>query len=266
MARLDLTRSWEGSVRMLARNRQLAAALGGVFYFLPLFTGALAWLAGDFELFPKGREPDPAMIELAVNAFLFDYWWALLLIGLVQLVGSIAILRVLADPSRPTVGDALRMALVLLLPLAGAHLLSALAVQILPALNTAILGESTASALLNLLILPIVLFLAVRFSLVSPVVVIEELRNPILALQRSWQLTRGNSLRLLVYFALLIVGGVVLFFVALFAVGLVLALLGEQGAQIGSALFFALALTIVGLVNLAVIASVHRQLAGEVTG
>jgi len=263
LARLDLSRSWEGTVRMLTRNRQLVSALGGVFYFLPLFAGALAWLGSGIELVPQGREPNPEAIELAINAFLLKYWWVLLLIGLSQLVGSIAILRVLADPARPTVGDALRKTLSLLLPLAGAQLLSALAIEILPTLSTALLGNSAAGSFASLVIVPLVLFLAIRFSLVSPLVAIEEVRNPILAMQRSWQLTSGNSLRLLGYFALLILAGMLIFFVALMVVGLVLALLGEQGEQIGGALFFALALTVAGLVNLGVIASVHRRLSGD---
>lgn len=262
MAKLDLMRAWDGAVRMLLGNRELAAILGGVFFFLPLLAAFFTWFGNGIDILPKSENPDPEQIARAIDLFLRDNWWVLLLVGLLQIAGSIALLRVLAAPSRPTVGDAMRHAATLMLPLIGAQLLSGIAVQILPTLQAALLGEGPASAMASLVIFPVAIYLSIKFSLISPVVAIDEVRNPVHALRRSWALTRGRSARLLGFYILLILAGVLVFLVAAIVMGLVFALLGEQGAVIGSALFLAASVTLALLLGYAVVASVHRQLAG----
>ena len=114
----------------------------------------------------------------------------------------------------------------------------------------------------GLVIFPVAIYLSIKFSLISPLVAIDEVKNPFHALRRSWELTRGSSARLLGFYILLAVAGLLMFLVAAIVLGLVFALLGEQGAVIGSALFLAASVTLGLLVGYAVVASVHRQLAG----
>ena len=260
MAKFDLSRAWDSAKRMLTGNRELALVVGGIFFFLPLFAALLAIFGSDIEFLPKGAEPDPDKVAQAIEALIAQYWWMLVGIGLLQIFGTITLLRILALPSRPTVGEALRQSALLLLPLIGAQLLSSLAIQLLPTLQTALLGDGAASAVAGLIITPVTLYLWIKFSLISPLVAVDEIKNPVQALRRSWQLTKGNSLRIFGFFVLLFVAGVLVFLTVGLVAGLGLALLGDQGSMIGSALFLAASVTIGQLLGLAVVAAVHRQL------
>ena len=129
MTRLDLSRAWNSAATMLKTNRQLVAVVAGVFFFLPLTALFLIVLGGDIQIFVPGAQPDAERMAEQVELFLTRYWWALLLVGLFQLVGALALVRLLADPTRPTVGSAMAAVPAMLLPMIAAQILSAIAVQ-----------------------------------------------------------------------------------------------------------------------------------------
>lgn len=258
--KLDLSAAWDGATRRIGANREVVLVLGGIFFFLPLFSMFLVLFGSGIEFVPEGGEPDPERLSEAINAFLAAYWWALLAVGALQLIGAIALLSVLGAPQRPTVADALRRGLKLFLPLLAAQLLSTLAVQALPTLANLVGGAG--GALLSIISLPIAIYLSIKFALISVVTAIEGVSNPINILSRSWALTKGNSLRLLAFFLLLLLAGAVLFMMAALIFGLIFALMGDQGEMIASAAFYAAVITIAYMFGYAVVAAVYRQLSG----
>ncbi|TAD78175.1 MAG: hypothetical protein EAY70_07215, partial [Sphingomonadales bacterium] len=129
----------------------------------------------------------------------------------------------------------------------------------LPSFLASLLPEAAAAAA-SLLTLPVTLYLTVKFALVSAVIVIGGTRNPVTAMRESWQLTKGNSFRLLLFFASLVLLAIVIGLILLLMVGLVFSALGERVSLIGNAAFFALLLTVFYTVSYALTAAIHRQL------
>ncbi len=259
--KLDLNSAWTRAMKMLGRNRELIAILAGLFLFLPL-AALFTVLTGSNIAFPEDGDQDA--MAAAMELLLARYWWMFLLVGVAQIIGAIAIIRTLGDPTRPTIGEAIRSAMTLLLPLLGAQLLAGLAIQVLPTLGN-LSGNVPLSAIANLIGLPLLIYLSIKFLLISPVVALENTRNPLTALRRSWALTKGSSFRLLAFFVLLLLAFVVLFFVAAILIGLVLALLSEGIAQVGMAIFYAAIITLAYVVAYAVITAIYRQLASAPT-
>ena len=105
-------------------------------------------------------------------------------------------------------------------------------------------------------------FLFVRFSLVGPVLVKEDITSPLAALGRSWTLTSGNSGRLFAFFFLLLVAyGVVAMVVSLVS-GALFGLFGAQSAQFGDALVVSVMNAGWATLFLAILSAVHDQFAG----
>jgi len=100
-------------------------------------------------------------------------------------------------------------------------------------------------------------------SLSAPVVAIEGERSPIRALQRSWQLTAGNSWRLLAFYALFFMAALVIQMLAGIVVGIPLAMVADGFVLLlGTALISSLINAIVVLYFVAIIGAVRDQLAG----
>ena len=259
--KLDLSRAWSEAMRMLAANRELVLVIAGLFLFLP-FLAFMLQLPPEGALgLPEGAQPSPDQVNEALGRFLTENWLALLLVGLAQMAAAVALIKVLADRSRPTVKAALAAVPVLLLPMIGTQLASSIAAQV-PMMLAGVLPE-TAAALMALIAIPLTFYLLVKFSLVSPALVLNDWRNPLKAVRESWQSTRGNSFRLFAFFVLLFVAGIVILLVTNLFFGLLFALLGERGEAIASAIFLSLAIAVAYTVAYAVVAAVYRQLTSE---
>jgi hypothetical protein len=262
--KLDLNAAWDQAVRLIAANREVMLVLGGVFFFLPYVLFGLLVPMPDFAAVagPSG-ENNPALMA-AMNGFLADYWWALMLLALVQTGGAIAVMAVIGDPKRPTVRAAMQRS--------GAYLVPSVAVQILTTLATtlvlfvalvlgALTGSQTVAATLAVFALPIILWLLTRLSLSGAAIAIEQAGNPLAALRRSWRLTGGNGLRLLAFYLLLFAAFFVVSQVLGLIGGVLTALPGAEVAKVLGALFSGLVYAVLILISYAVLASVHRQLA-----
>ena len=262
--KLDLSAAWDGAVRMLSRNKDTLLVLGGVFFFLPYLAFSLFVPEADTAAAMEGSNPDYDAAFAAVQGIYAEYWWALLLLAVVQSIGLISVLAVLGDPARPTVGAAIERGVKFLLPQIGAQLLTALAIfaLVMIAVVAGVALGAGAAVLIALLVIPIVIYLVIKFSLAAPSIAIDRIANPLGALAQSWRLTKGNSLRLFAFYALLLVALIVVSTVLSLIVGLVLALLGEGAALIGGGIVMSVLNTIFALVAYAVLASVHRQLSG----
>ncbi len=266
--KLDLSAAWDGAMAMIRTNREVVLVLAGVFFFLPYLAFSLFLPDSGMAEASAANGGDMDAIAAIVMEFYAEFWWALLLLALIQSVGALASLAVLGDNARPTVGDAIRRGVSLLPTQLGAQIVAALAIFapiVLASGIGAATGSTAITGLLTLLGLPVVIYIVVKFSLSSPAIAIDQTRNPLKALTRSWGLTKGNSLRLFFFFLLLIVAFLVASTVLNLLIGLALALLGEELQLIGLAISGALINAIFSVLAYAVLASVHHHLGGKAT-
>lgn len=264
--KLDLSNAWDGAMAMIRANREVVLVLAGVFFFLPYLAFSLFLPDTGVAEAAAANEGDLDAVAAIVMKFYAEFWWALMLLALIQSVGAIASLAVLGDNTRPTVGEAIRRGASLLPTQLGAQILAALAIFAPIVLGSAIgaaTGSPAITGLLMLIGLPVMIYIVVKFSLSSPAIAIDQIRNPLAALASSWRLTKGNSFRLFFFFLLLLVAFVVISTVLNLVIGLMLALLGEELQLIGLAITGALINAIFSVVAYAVLASVHRLLSGR---
>lgn len=260
--KFDSTLAWREATTGIAANRDLLLATAGVFFALP-------WLA--FLLLipdpPLGKNPDSAMAAEAMVKVLVGWlqqvmpWF--LGLWLVQSVGTMTVLALLRDRSRPTVGEAIRRAGLCLPSYIGAMALFAIGFGV-AAIGAGLLAAAVqAPAIGGVLINLAFIALSLRLVLVAPVIVMDHVRSPVIALSRSWQLTRGQALRLLVFLLLLFFGSQVVLLVAGLVVGSLAALAaGEHVARIAEGVVDAGLMALMMLYLSGVLAAIHRQLAG----
>jgi len=196
-----------------------------------------------------------------MTAFAGLWWLWLLPVFAATIVGTIAVL-VLTNRTGVSVGEALQIGLrrapVLFLASLLLGVVAGLGGGIVAAILAAALGQAGA-ALAILLILPIVIFVAVRFILISAVAASEP-AGPIGLLRRSWLLTRGHFWRL---FGMILLLAVVSFVVAMFITvvfGIIVGL--ATGGQPGP-IATLLTLLVGGLVN-AVISVLFTVMIGRI--
>ena len=159
---------WDDTVRLLRTNASLFIAIAGAFLFLPSLI--LGYVAPQ----PTGGADGPDGAALA-NYFA-ENWELLLLVNVIGFVGSLALLILALDASRPTVGGAIRGAFVLL----PTYFLTGI-------LSFILIGIASIA-----FILP-GLYLIGRLATAGPVIVAENRRNPFDAIGRSFAVTKGSG-------------------------------------------------------------------------
>lgn len=261
--KFDMSKAWDQATAVLGTNRRMVAVVAGVFFFLP--AAALVLLLPDFSQDPAfaGAGSDPEAMAELINAVLKETWWALLIATLLQIVGMLALYRLLSSRARPTVGEALSFGAKALLPFIGASLLVQLIQMVVVGLPTRLTEGTAIGALVSLAGLFVTVWLTIRFLLTGPVVAIEKQFNPFRVLQRAWKLTEGNAVRLLAFFILLIAAFVVVWLVAVLMFTLVFGLMGPESARFGFALVTGAAIASYFAIYIGVQVAIHRQLAGE---
>lgn len=128
-------------------------------------------------------------------------------------------------------------------------------------------GGRAFAAILPILFLPVIIYLACRFAVLIPVVAVDQVFNPITALRRSWSVTRGKTLAILLALIAFVV-------VSLVAVGLPVVLLiaaadaaeGGSGAGAVLAIIGGLLIIPVMIVYTLFAAAFTASLHSEVTG
>ena len=264
----DMTSAWDEATALLRANRQVVLVVAGVFFFLPYL--ALTLLLPDLGAAMGGQAPaaDPDAMAEAMLASVAKNWWALLLIAVLQAIGSLALLAMLGKSGRPTLGSALGEGFAGLIPYFAANVLVVLALLLVLTLLFSIFSLAGSPALMAIpvgLSLPLLIYVAVKVSLVSPAIAIENSRNPVAAIRRSWMLTKGNSFRIFAFYALLVISFIVISLMVTLVAGLVGALFGEIVNLWLTAIVGSLVNAAMVLVFLAVVAAVHRQLSGHAT-
>lgn len=176
--RIDLAAACREALGIWRRDREVIVAVAGIFFFLPTLAVGLLTNTGEVQANAEAMDQAAQLNAMLAHITANAHW--LVLQALAELVGVAALLALLLDPSRPTVGGALRIVLRRLPVLAGAALLVFLAQGI---------G-------VLLLILP-ALYVIGRSFVVLPVLVAEPERRFGDAMARAIALTRGRVLQLL---------------------------------------------------------------------
>jgi hypothetical protein len=258
----DSNRAWLHATAVLRANREVLIALAGVFFLLPILA---------FTLFFPQPTPPAGADEAAMLAFASQYYARTmpfaLPMGAVQAAGTLGLLTLLTDRTRPTVGQAIRTGFAALLPYLGAQILLGLAAGLAGIVLLTILGLSGSKALISAGLAGLGaagIYVWVRMSLSAPVVAVEGVRSPLKALRRSWALTRGNGLRIAVFYALIVVVFMVVMSLTMALTGLLFAaLLPANLAVILAAVISATLQAVMALTLVAALAAVHAQLAGD---
>lgn len=263
----DMSAAWRDATAMIRANTEVLMIIAGIFFFLPGVATGFAVPA-----IPPATMADPERAAAAITAFYGTWGWFYAIVLVLQMVGTLALLALLRGRGRPTVGEAMRAGAAGLLPAVGTFLLIAFgfglvvmaASLVIGALATAAGGAGALiGALLALALLGAIIVVSVRLSLTTPVIAIDRVFNPLEVLRRSWRMTGGQALRLFVFYLLLIVVYLVVVIVVGLLTGVLLLALGELASVIASSLLSALIGAGAAVVSVAVLAAVHRQLAGE---
>lgn len=267
-AKLDMGGAWNEAVAMIKANLDMVLIVAAVFFLLPNLAMSLFMpLPPEAPAMAGGGQPDLEPVMAAMAAWFSEVWWVFLAVGLAQAAGTFALLALLTDRARPTVGEALGFGVKALPTYLATQILTGLGFAVVFAL-VIVLAQPlpVVGVLAGLLAMVGALYAMLKLSLVSPVIGIEQQMNPLAAMKRSWRLTKGNSLLILAFFLLLGVAVLVISAVA----GLVLSaftLLGDDVGLIVGALGNGVVTMAVVVVMVAALAAVHRQLAetgGEV--
>lgn len=268
--KLDMGKAWTQTTALIGSNRDTISAIAGLFFFLPSFASALLVpeLANPPQPSgPSGADPAVAMRALLnqITAIYAANWPLLVGLSIVQFVGSMSLFALLTDRGHPTVREALATGLRSIPTYIGAQLLSGIGTAIaigLPLGLATALAPPAVAALVLLVGLVVLVYLFIKFALIAPVIAIEGERNPVSAIRRSWQLTKGNSFRILLFLFLLIFTIGIIAALVSGTLGLVLSAFGEPVATIGADVVGGLVNALFTVIILVVTVAIHRQLAG----
>lgn len=268
--KLDMGKAWTQATDMIGGNRDTISAIGGLFFFLPSFAASLfvpALANPPQAAGSSGADPDAAMQALVaqMSATYADNWPLLLAITVVQFIGSMSLFALLTDRGNPTVGEALGTGIKSIPSYLAAQLISALGAGLAIGLPIGLIAAVAPPAVATLTVvaaIPVIIYFVIKFSLIAPVIAIEGERNPIAAIQRSWRLTKSNSLRIALFLFLLIFTIGIIAALVSGVIGLVLSAMGEPVATIGINATSALVNALVTVILLVVTVAIHRQLAG----
>lgn len=286
--RFDGNLAWQQAVRLCSANKELLLVLAGVFFFLPGVASAF-FLSGLQEQMMRdmaaANQQDPKAMLQALSGIYTQIAPYISVLLLVQTAGTMAMMALLTDSARPTVGQAILLGLKRLPTVLGVGILliigyfaTALVFVLVLGVIGALLGATGAGLSGPVVIvvaigtagfLAFLIYALTRLSMTLPAIVIDQIGNPWHALRRSWGLTRGNTAGLLGFYLVLMVAYVVIASLTFMVLG---ALVKLGTAEYSKAYFTANGLVsglIGGAVSIlasAIIAAVHGQLSGQYSG
>jgi len=258
--KFDANLAWSQASSAISANRDVVLALAGVFFLLPSLAVGLLLPAPQFT---EGMT-QTQMTEVLRSYFLGAFPYVLPL-TLFQALGTMSVLILLGDRARPTVGEAIKRGARALVSYILANLMLGLAFGLIAGVIVGI-GAATGSAAVIALGLALILLAAiyvmVRCCLVGPSIALEQIHNPVAAIERSLRLTRGNALRIFAFLVLFMVAAGLIGIVVSLVIGLPATLLaGPEAAEIAKAVASAIVDSVIALYFVAVTVAIYRQLA-----
>lgn len=266
----DMGRAWNEATAKLSANFSLLAILGGVFFFVPSLIMFIA--LPDVMGALMAPNADPTQIEAMMASLGPSFFGIYLLILLASFVGYVAMVALLGDNRRVSVGEAIGTGFKALLPLIAimlilivAYFIVAIGIGLVFGLLVAAVGAASTGAAAGLTFILIiaaiigVLWVLTRLSMITPVIALENTMNPLTVLSRSWSLTRPVQRSLFLFYLVLFVAYFVVAIVLFMIMGLITTLLGMP-----SVLGFLNGLTgaLVAMLFSAIFVAVYNQLAG----
>ncbi len=244
MGALSISKAWDETKAVVGRDGRLFATISLALVGLPQLLSTV--IAPDAQ-----TSSDFKLIDLFV-----------LLLGLVTLVGQLAIARLALAPP-VTVGEAINRAIkrfpvqlgVIALCVVGAVLLFVPFFVVAASEGASLTDRASFETLSGRAVLVafaavlLIIYFGLRLVPLNAVVVAEKL-GPVAALVRSWKLTSGNVLRLFVFFIV----AVIVMFVLLLAVGATVGALAA--ATLGAPEPLSAAALVIGLVQAVITAAV----------
>lgn len=266
----DMGRAWNDAIARFGANFSLLAILGGVFFFIPSLVMFIALPDVMSTLMSPNMAPADMETVMANLGGTFFGIYALILLA--SMVGYVAMVALLGDGRRPSVGEAIGIGFKALLPmiailliLAVAYIVVVLLGGVLAGLVIAAIGAvstGAASALGFVMVIGLIaalLWIMTRLSMVTPVIALENTMNPFTVLSRSWSLTRPAQARLFLFYFVLFIAYFVIALVAFMIMGVISTALGAPSvlgflngivgalvAMLFSALFVAVYLQLAG--------------------
>ncbi|HEX6605040.1 MAG TPA: hypothetical protein VF027_09205 [Sphingomicrobium sp.] len=255
MAKLSISRAWDETKAILARDGRLVVAVALALFVLP---GVV--LNVTTPQAPAGELPRAGP------------WIAVAIVALVASVtGQLAVIRLAMGP-HVSVAEAIRHGALRALPYLGAMLIWAAPVILIGGFLAGLISLNPerpppAAALGLLVLMGVAMFLAVRFMMSSPVASAEH-AGPVTILSRSWKLTAGNWWRLFGFLLLFGIGALALLFAVAAVVGVIAkVLLGGIGPMTLGGLLVAIVGQLLNaamwVVFFVMLARLYLQLAGR---
>lgn len=260
--KFDSSLAWKQASAAISANREVLLALAGVFFLLPALV---------LEMFFPQPEPTAGMSEEQIAQLVSTYYLSVLPVMipmvLFQALGTISLLTLLTDRSRPTVSEAIKRGVRGIGPYLLAQLVLGLAIGLVGGLLVTVMAATGVPALIALaiaIVLGLVIYVAVRTSLVAPAIAVDGITNPVEALRRSLMLTKGQTLRILGFYALVLVVFLVITVAVSLVFGIALAMFAGTVVQtIVTAVVSSTINATMALYFVSIIAATHRQLAGN---
>ncbi len=256
--KFDMNAAWRDTVALLQGNKDLLLVIAGLFFFLPAL--AFVLFLPDLTRSLDGLDND-AMLNAILDVYQRNAHW-FVLSTILQSIGVLAMLALLRAKERPTVGEALSTGATAFVPYLIAQILLGIGIGIAigaPVALAAASGIGALAFLIGMLAIPVMLYLMIKFAMVAPVMAIERTYNPITAMKRSWSLTKGNSLRIFLFFLLVVVAVMVIAILLTLVAQLIGAIAGTIVEGVLTSLFGAIYTTVV----VGVLAAIYRQLVGQ---
>jgi hypothetical protein len=258
MNKFDGNLAWKQASAAVKANRDLLLALAGVLFFLPSF--ALIMLFKQPQV-PPGATP--AQMLPLMQDFLTTMAPWFLIGSVVQALGQLALVELLGRGGRPTVGDALRVALAALPSFIAVQLIIGFVMMAILVLAMT-LGGLVAPVLGAALGVYLVVQAFARLITASAVIVLERQRNPFVALMRALTLSRGNGFRIGNFLFLVAIAAALVLMVVSVVIGILAALTIGEGrvADIVTGFVSSSASALALTYFVAIVVAMHRQLAG----
>ncbi|MDM7955464.1 glycerophosphoryl diester phosphodiesterase membrane domain-containing protein [Blastomonas sp.] len=239
--KLDLSACWNDVMHLFRANRDLLLGVAGVFILLP-------GLAFAFFVPPPVTAPEATLetIYQGMQQFYTSNIVWIVLIGLASGFASVVMLVLILDRSQPSVSEAMRRGLSILLPYYAMGILSGVMV---------FLGSLA-------FVLPGI-YLFIKLAVAGPAMVAERNYNVLAALRRSWALTKGNSGRILLFLVVVAVTAFFVYLTTVTIVGLVIRLAVEESlATTLTTLVDSVLSMFITVLMVCIYAALYRQLAG----
>lgn len=262
--KLDIGQAWNDAVALMLGNKDVLGIVAAVFFFLPTLALSILAPTAPLEAAAAGGQEQ---LQAAMIEFLAENWLLFLVYLIASTVGSLTVFALLSKRQNMTVGEALKTGLSATVP----YLVATLAVGMFAGLLFVLIGVISAAtspvigALVGIVLAAFLVIAMIRLLMIGPVMAAENMLNPVSAIQRSWQLVKGNTRRVFLFIILLAIA----IFVVTSVLGIIFGLLGALFG--GSAGLWAESIpaSIVGAIStvimLSVYMSLHHQLAGGVS-